>query len=56
MITAMHRIITDECRKQPDHTLFSLMYNELHQKLLDALQGYPAGEGTKIHIKVEIER
>lgn len=55
MITATHRIITDECRKRPAEDVISETMQSVREALDGALGGWPVGGGTKIHVRVEIE-
>ncbi len=56
MITATHRIITDSCRERPVEDVVSETVNSVRNAIIDALQGWPMGGGTRIHVKVEIEQ
>ena len=55
-VTAWHRIISDQCRaNRGDINMLVPLANELQEKLLAALDGYPAGNGTKFHLKLIIQ-
>lgn len=56
MITATHRIITDQCRKRPIDDVFLETMASIEEGLRGALEGWPAGDGTQIHVRVDIER
>ncbi len=55
-IAAVHRIITDECRKRPLDDVVAETLDSLDRAIRQALEGWPAGAGTRIHAVVEIER
>ncbi len=55
-ITATHRIITDQCRERPIDDVFMETMASVEEGLRGALKGWPAGEGTEIHARVDIER
>lgn len=56
MITATHRIVTDTCRERPVEDVVSETVNSVRNALIGALDGWPVGDGTRIHVKVEIEQ
>lgn len=56
-ITALHRIVSDDCRQnRGDASLPPLLAAEIQTALGDALEGWPAGKGTKFVLKLIISR
>lgn len=54
-IMAIHRIITDVCRLRPREDIIKEILESVEKFLRGALAGWPTGENTKIHAKVEVE-
>lgn len=56
MIRARHRIITDGCRQRPIEDIIDDTITSIEKSVREALEGWPAGHNTKIHVRVDIER
>ena len=54
---ALHRIVSDECREnRGDINIMRMLSSELGARLIDALGGWPKGQGTKFEVKLTIIR
>lgn len=55
-VVAKHRIITDQCRARGTDVIVAEVLADVEKAIRQALGGWPMGEGTQIHTKVEIVR
>lgn len=54
-LPAVHRIVSDECRKRGNHTVVAECVDSVERALNMVLQGNLEGRGTKFHVVVTVE-